>query len=122
MKLLVGSLTCCAHEVQAGAPAVSHCSNGATKGAPLSGAPRRKTQYLIRLGLGWRVVNTESGSGGLAKFPPQNRCRNHMLFNLDRARLSSLIGHNDFDGRALKLSTRLLRLTRLRRRGQDGDR
>ena len=37
-----------------------------------------------------------------------------MLFNLDRTRLSSLIGHNDFGGCALELSTRLLRLTRLR--------
>ena len=45
-----------------------------------------------------------------------------MLFNLDRARPSSFIGHNDFGGCALKLSTRLLRLTRLRRRGQDGER
>ena len=38
-----------------------------------------------------------------------------MLFNLDRVRLSSLIGHNDFSGCAIKLSTRSLRLTRLRR-------
>jgi hypothetical protein len=45
-----------------------------------------------------------------------------VLFNLDRVRLSSLIGHNDFGGCALKLSTRSLRLTRLRRRGQDGER
>jgi hypothetical protein len=45
----------------------------------------------------------------------------HMLFNLDRARLSSLIGQNDFGGCALKLNTRLFRLTRLRRRSQDGD-
>ena len=48
--------------------------------------------------------------------------KGHMLFNLDRAGPSSLIGHNDFGGCALKLSTRSLRLTRLRRRGQDGDR
>ena len=45
-----------------------------------------------------------------------------MLFNLDRTRLSSLIGQNDFSGCALKLSTRSLRLTRLRRRSQDGER
>ena len=45
-----------------------------------------------------------------------------MLFNLDQALLSSLIGHNDFSGCAVKLSTRSLRLTRLRRRGQDGER
>ena len=45
-----------------------------------------------------------------------------MLFNLDRARLPSLISQNDFGGCALKLSMRLLRLTRLRRRSQDGER
>ena len=45
----------------------------------------------------------------------------YMLVNLDPARLASLIGHNDFGGCALKLSTRFLRLTRLRQRGQDGD-
>jgi hypothetical protein len=45
----------------------------------------------------------------------------HVLFNLDRARLSSLIGHNDFGGCTLKPSTRLLRLTGLRRRGQDDE-
>ena len=45
----------------------------------------------------------------------------YMLFDLDQARLASLIGHNDFGGCALKLSTRFLRLTRLRQRGQDGE-
>jgi hypothetical protein len=45
----------------------------------------------------------------------------YMLFNLDRARLARLIGHNDFGGCTLKPSTRLLRLTRLRQRGQDGE-
>ena len=40
-----------------------------------------------------------------------------MLFNLDRTLLSSFIGQNDFSGCAIKLSTRSLRLTRLRRRG-----
>ena len=46
----------------------------------------------------------------------------HVLFNLDRARLSSLIGHNDFSGCTIKLSTPLLRLTHLRSGGQDGER
>ena len=45
-----------------------------------------------------------------------------MLCNLDRARLSSVIGNNDFGGCALKLSTHLLRLMRLRRRSQDDER
>jgi hypothetical protein len=38
------------------------------------------------------------------------------------ARLSSLIGNNDFRGCALKLGTRLLGLMRLRRRSQDDER
>jgi hypothetical protein len=46
----------------------------------------------------------------------------HVLFNLDRAPLSSLIGNNDFGGCALKLSTHLLRLMRLRRQSQGDER
>ena len=41
-----------------------------------------------------------------------------MLLNLDRALLSSFIGDDDFGGCAIKL----LRLPRLRRRAQDGER